>query len=83
MQEAENRDAVCSMDMDITYIFIAQKGEGMMVKCKLHPGRKQLHYAANTSLAHWENGVKGFIIVWSSKWPMKMFFCADRNVFSG
>lgn len=52
MQEAENRDAVCSMDMDITYIFIAQKGKGMMVKCKLHPGRKQLHYAANTSLAH-------------------------------
>lgn len=81
MQEAENRDAVCSMDMDITYIFIAQKGEGMMVKCKLHPGRKQLHYAANTSLAHWES--KRIYYCLKFQTANENVLLCDRNVFSG
>lgn len=39
-----------SMDGNITFIFIAQMDKSM-VKWKLYPGQKQLHYAANTHLA--------------------------------
>lgn len=35
------------MDMDNTLLFIAQNDESMMIKRKLHPGLKQLHYVAN------------------------------------
>lgn len=30
------------------FTFIAQKGENKMVKCKMHPGLKQLDCTANT-----------------------------------
>lgn len=36
--------------MEITFIFIAQKDERVMVKRKLCPGQKQLYHAANTTL---------------------------------
>lgn len=38
------------IDVDLTFIFIAQKIEDGMVKWKLHPEQKQPHYAANTIL---------------------------------
>lgn len=39
--EDKNSGAVYSVDNDITFIFIAQKNESAMVKCKLHPRQKK------------------------------------------
>lgn len=44
--EDKNSGAVYSVDNDITFIFIAQKNESAMVKCKLHPRQKK---AINTA----------------------------------
>lgn len=41
--EEENNAKILSVDISTTFIFIAQKVE--MVKCKLRPKQKQLHYA--------------------------------------
>lgn len=47
--EEENSGASCSLDIDITIFFIAQKDNSSMIKCKLRPQRSQPHYAADTS----------------------------------
>lgn len=49
MSEEENTSTVYSMDMDFYFTFIAQKGESVMVKQKMHPGQKQLHCANQTA----------------------------------
>lgn len=49
MPEEENSGAAYSLDMDITFLFIAQKDESMMLKSKLHPEQKQPQYVANTT----------------------------------
>lgn len=49
MSEEENTSTVYSMDMDFYFTFIAQKGESVMVKWKMHPGQKQLLYANQTA----------------------------------
>lgn len=38
----ENGGAVYIVNIDITFIFIAQMDKRMMVKCKLHPRQRQL-----------------------------------------
>lgn len=39
----ENGGAVYIVDIDITFIFIAQMDKSMMVKCKLLPGQLYLY----------------------------------------
>lgn len=48
--EEEKGDAVYTTYMNILFIFIAQKHESLMVKLKLHPDLKEMHYAVNTTL---------------------------------
>lgn len=47
--EGENKGAVDSME--ITFTFIAEKDKAQWKSAKLHPGQKQLHCAANITLA--------------------------------
>lgn len=38
-------------NMEVTYFYCMKGRKGTIVKCKLTPGQKQLHYTANTILA--------------------------------
>lgn len=47
----ENSGAVYHIDMDVTFTFIAQKEESVIVKFNLHSGQKWLQNVPNTTLA--------------------------------